>query len=290
VWVEPQERGDLPLLADGDQMQLAQDERGRCVLLTGDNLCSLHRDHGWRSKPRACRQFPFFLLETPDGIQVGLSFRCTAVQQDLGQDWAEHESSLRELVESGVPRVGFESVSIGSYPLDWFTYKSWEADWIEALPHQLTAAVALSLSQALPLDGPTLERLVLLLSASAVGFLESDDPDQAVAVAAAVRSGQSYLSPRRGRIPALPDPFGAELDPQFARYLAHVLERKSLWMGRNFLGRLLMFLAARPMLSYYQQLEGFWAAVDRVEGEWLAHRRGLGVLEEQFASTLLQLC
>ena len=95
---------------------------------------------------------------------------------------------------------------------------------------------------------------------------------------------------QRGRVAALDDPFGGSPDSQSTRYLAHVLERKSLWMGSSFLGRLLMLLASQRMLYYYQKLDGFWPAVDRLEGEWLAHRRGLEVLEQQFAATLLQLC
>ena len=293
VWVEPHETRslvELPLLPDGDHLRLAQDEQGRCLLLTSDNLCSLHRDHGWQSKPRACRQFPFFLVETPDGIQVGLSFRCTAVQQDVGQEWEQHEAGLRQLVDLGLPRIGFEPVPIGSYRLDWTTYKGWESDWIQAVPGDLTGAVAASLALALPVEGVTLERLVRLLSASAVGFLESQSQQEAAAVAGALRTGQPYFSFRRGLVAALDDPFGGSPDSQSTRYLAHVLERKSLWMGTSFLGRLLMFLAAQRMLYYYQGLEGFWPAVDRLEGEWLAHRRGLEVLEQQFASTLLQLC
>ena len=301
MWLQPgelQERSgrhklalELPLIEDGEQLRLAQDAEGRCLLLSEDRLCALHRDHGFQSKPRVCREFPFFVTETPDGIQVGLSFRCSAVQQEVGQPWVDHRENLQELVRLGIPSVASQPVSVGAYILDWNTYKIWETAWRQALPEQgLIHPVACTLAQILPVEETTIVRVVQLLSASAIGFLESDTPDQATAVAQALRQREAYHSPRRGWVEAMADPFGGELDGQHRRYLAHVLERKSLWLGSHFLGRLLMLLAAENMLLYYQGLDGLWAAVDTVEGEWLAHRRGLAPLEQQFAQTLLQLC
>lgn len=265
------------------------DETGRCRLLTEDSLCTLHRDEGWHSKPRACRQFPFFLVETPDGVQVGLSFRCTAVQQNIGPDWSEHLPALTELASEGIPRLGFEPVRLGSKTLEWSTYRRWEGEWRAAAA--LTPAVERSLAEILPLVSGTLPRLTPILAASAIAFLESQTADQAAEVAAAVRGGMDYFSQRRGQtVAARPDPFSQPADGPARDYLDHVLERKSPWLGSDFLGRLLMVLAAELMLNYYSPTLGFWGAVDRVEGEWLAHRRELDVLESQFAATLLQLC
>lgn len=281
--MEPAEASKLQL-----ELPLA-DETGRCRLLTSDLLCSLHRDQGWASKPRACRQFPFFLVETPDGVQVGLSFRCSAVQQNVGPDWSEHLPQLRQLVAEGIPRAGFEAVSLGPAQLSWATYRRWEQAWLQSA--HLSTAVAESLGELLPAAPVVLPRLLPILAASAIGFLESRTPEQAAQVAAALRGGQGYWSERREcEVKPRSEPFSPVADGPWREYLDHVLERKTPWLGRDWLGRLLMVLAAEPMLHYYAPLLGFWPAVERLEEEWLAHRRELDILEGQFATTLLQVC
>lgn len=286
VWVDPAEAAgkSWQLEQDGPRLRLLQDARGRCLELSPQNLCQIHPD-----KPGVCRQFPFLLVENPDGVQVGVSFRCTAVFQEQGVNWSEHVPFLKELLAQGVPRIGFEPAPIGEYRLDWETYKDWEAHWLRRLPHDLCDGVASTLGVALGLHPQSLERLVDLLSASAVGFLESEDNYGAAEVAAAIRAEKEYLSTRRGWTAPIRNPFGGEMSPEAIRYLSHVIERKSVWLGSSFLGRLLMLLTAQRMLLYYTRLEGFALAVDRLEGEWLLHRQGLDDLEQTFEETLLQL-
>ena len=286
VWVDPEEaRGkSWRLEQDGPRLRLMQDEQGRCLELTEANLCGVHSD-----KPGVCRQFPFLLAESPDGMHVGVSFRCTAVFHDQGVDWAEHVPVLEELLGRGVPRIGFEPAALGHYQLDWETYKEWEAHWLKCLPYGLCDGVASTVGVALGLHPQSLERLVQLLSASAVGFLESEDNYGAAEVAAAIRAEKEYLSTRRGWTAPIRNCFEGELSEPAVRYLAHVIERKSVWLGGSFLGRLLMLLAAERMLLYYTRLEGFALAVDRLEGEWLLHRQGLEDVEQTFEETLLQL-
>lgn len=269
---------------DGPRLRLLQDARGRCLELSEQNLCEIHSD-----KPSVCRQFPFLLAESPDGVHVGVSFRCTAVAQAVGIDWSEHVPILEELLARGVPRIGFEPAPIGNYRLGWETYKEWEAHWLRRLPHDLCDAVASTLGVALGLHPQSLERLVLIMSASAIGFLESQDNEGAAAVAAAVRAEKEYKSTRRGWTAPIRDPFDGEMSPPAIRYLSHVIERKSVWLGSRFLGRLLMLLTAQRMLFYYTRLEGFAPAVDRLEGEWLLHRQSLEELEQTLEETLLQL-
>lgn len=286
VWVDAGEAGGKAweLEQDGPRLRLAQDEQGRCLQLSDSNLCRVHPD-----KPSVCKQFPFVLAESPDGVHVGVSFRCSAVFQGQGVDWEEHVPILEELRVRGVPRIGFEPVAIGNYRLDWPTYKEWEAHWLRLLPSDLCDAVASTLGVALGLHPQALERLVLLLSASAIGFLESEDNYGAAEVAAAVRAEKEYLSTRRGWTAPIRNAFEGEMSAPAIRYLSHVLERKSLWLGTSFLGRLLMLLTAQRMLLYYTRLEGFALAVDRLEGEWLLHRQGLEDLEQTFEETVLQL-
>lgn len=286
VWVDAAEAHDKPweLEQDGLRLRLAQDVQGRCLELSEQNLCKVHAD-----KPSVCRQFPFVLAESPDGVHVGVSFRCSAVFQGEGVEWSEHIPVLAELRARGVPRIGFEPTLLGSFPLDWKTYKNWEALWVKHLPHSLCGAVSNTLGTALGLHHQSLERLVLMLSASAIGFLESRDNLGAAEVAAAVRAEKEYKSSRRGWTAPVRNAFEGEMNAPAIRYLGHVLERKSLWLGSSFLGRLLMLLTAQRMLLYYTRLEGFSLAVDRLEGEWLLHRQGLEDVEQTFEETLLQL-
>jgi Fe-S-cluster containining protein len=306
IWVEPdllpslrqhplalrlEVAGQSYLQVDDSGLQrLSFDSRGRCHFLQEEHLCGLHAATGWSSKPRACRQFPFFLVETPDGIQVGLSFRCTAVQQDHGVEWAEHQNDLHQLVASGnYPRIGFEPASLGSRALDWETYKEWEADWCLQLQAGASWADAvyarLQAYLSLLLDRASFQDLLEQSSASAVAWLEGDP-----SLASALEDELPFASPRRGPVPALAQPFrlGTGGD-QAVRYFCHVLERKSLWLGGSFLGRLLLTLVAERLLCYYaRSLGDLSLALDLVEGEWLAHSEDLGPLEEALALTLLQ--
>lgn len=298
IWVEPELVEsiqnhplalELPVLEPeaGGWHRLSYDGEGRCKFLRPDLLCGLHASTGWRSKPRACRQFPFFLMETPDGLQVGLSFRCTAVQQDHGVDWSEHLADLEDLAGSGqYPRAGFEPARLGSVELPWPDYLQWEAEWIGHLdrggPLSLVVYRRVQPFLSLLLDFASWENMLDHFSASAVALLEGDPR-----LAPALLQGKSYQSPRRGRVSACPQPFRGR--PPAGRYLSHVLERKTLWLGPSFLGKLLSLLVAERLLRYYTQSLGeFSDAVELVEGEWVAHRDDLGPLEESLAATLLQ--
>lgn len=301
IWVEPELVDsiqnhplalELPVVEPeaGGWHRLSYDAEGRCKFLQTDRLCGLHATTGWRSKPRACRQFPFFLMETPEGMQVGLSFRCTAVQQDHGVDWENHLADLSDLAESGqYPRVGFERAQMGRFGLEWATYLEWEAAWQAQLENRvaLSAAVYQQLQPALALllDEPSWENMLNHFAASAVALLEGDSQ-----IAGAVLSGQTYQSPRRGQILGLAEPFDWERpDAQSQRYLSHVLERKTLWQGSSFLGRLLLVLVGERLLRYYGRIfADYWTAVELVEGEWLAHRDDLGELELNLAEIVLQ--
>lgn len=280
IWVEPDLVDSLrshplalrlqvagqPYLVEHEQgwHHLGYDENGRCFFLEGERRCGLHASTGWLSKPRACRQFPFFLLETPDGTQVGLSFRCSAVQQNVGVDWEHHQSDLEQLVGSGsYPRIGFEPAWLGDSQLKWHDYLQAEANWRQQLlegrrlrgifHEQLSAWLGLTLAEA------DLARLVHTWTASALALL------------------QTNLE--------LADPGS---DPESIRYFEHVLERKWLWLGENLLGRMLLLLVGEQL--YWSALAGGQNAFDLVEGEWLGHREDLGPVEQGLAQTVLQFC
>ncbi|MBX3166288.1 MAG: YkgJ family cysteine cluster protein [Candidatus Eremiobacteraeota bacterium] len=246
---------------EGGWHHLGYDKNGRCFFLEGERRCGLHASTGWLSKPRACRQFPFFLVETPDGTQVGLSFRCSAVQQNLGVDWEQHRNDLEQLAGSGAyRRVGFEATSMGPVRLEWRDYLGWEASWREQLLrgfclraifyHHLVTHLGLELAEV------DFARLVQNWTLSALALLQTP-----LELAELKSNGESI------------------------RYFEHVLERKWLWLGENFLGRMLLLLVGEQL---------YWSAGDKaldlVEGEWLGHREDLGPVEHGLADTMLQFC
>ena len=249
--------------------RLGYNLQGRCFFLQGKNLCGLHASTGWYSKPRACRQFPFFLLDTPDGVQVGLSFRCSAVQQDQGVEWSRHEADLTSLVESGnYPRVGFEPIAMGLGSVDWSLYKEWESEWLKqlALGRSLEWIFWRHLSEksGLALDAQSFADLLDRWTLSALALLREPPPPCVAEV-------------------------GSSLDS--IRYWSHVLERKSLWLGDDLLGRMLLVLVAERLLFCALAESADWGrAFDLVEGQWLAHRDDLGPVERGLAATLLQYC
>ncbi|MBN9414745.1 hypothetical protein ABS71_07605 [bacterium SCN 62-11] len=239
---------------------LGYDENGRCFFLENERRCGLHASTGWLSKPRACRQFPFFLVETPDGIQVGLSFRCSAVQQNQGVDWEEHRADLEQLVSTGsYPRIGFHPVPFGGSLLDWARYRDWEQDWRNALAagESLRRIFQRHLMEHLGLQLPddALAQLVCQWSLAAAALLQ---------------------------IPVEPGEVGS--DSESVRYFEHVLERKWLWLGENFLGRMLSLLVGEQLYWSVEQ------PLELVEGGWLGHREDLGPVEQGLADTLLQFC
>ncbi len=276
IWVEPdlvsslrehplalrlQVAGQPYLLEQEDGWHyLGYDENGRCFFLEDERRCGLHSSTGWLSKPRACRQFPFFLTETPDGMQVGLSFRCSAVQQNEGVPWEQHRSDLEQLAASGTyPKIGFEPARFGSLELSWSEYLVWERQWLAQLGQGRTLRSIfhehLSEHLGLQLAEADLARLVLQWSFSAAGLLQ-------VAL----------------------EPAEIQSDPESVRFFEHVLERKWLWLGESFLGRMLTLLVGEQL--YWSVANPF----DLVEGEWLGHRDDLGPVEQGLANTLLQFC
>ena len=78
-----------------------------CVYLSSTNRCRIHGSLGAQAKPLTCQQFPFLLTRCPDGVVVGASFFCPAVQQNLGPPLASYRSELETLLlDKPIPSVG----------------------------------------------------------------------------------------------------------------------------------------------------------------------------------------
>ncbi|MBI3927298.1 MAG: YkgJ family cysteine cluster protein [Armatimonadetes bacterium] len=117
----------LPVLQDKDGRTLLEREGDDCVMLDSQRLCRLHRDFGVEAKPLTCRAFPFILEPTPNGVAVGVSFYCPAVQQNRGRPVSEHLGELARLVEKTQPQPIESTPAIfGILKIRWDAYEQLE--------------------------------------------------------------------------------------------------------------------------------------------------------------------
>jgi Fe-S-cluster containining protein len=66
--------------SDGGPSKIYLAQRGgRCVFLTGENLCAIHARLGAEAKPHVCRTFPYSAAETPAGVVISLRAECQSL-------------------------------------------------------------------------------------------------------------------------------------------------------------------------------------------------------------------
>jgi len=103
--------------ADG-RTRLNRLEGGACIFLDDDNLCAIHKELGLEAKPAMCKQFPYRVVDSPDGLVATLDFACTSVVSNVGAPIQELEGDIRMRVEkwiaSGRPVVRAESDTVRS--------------------------------------------------------------------------------------------------------------------------------------------------------------------------------
>ncbi|CAN5286017.1 hypothetical protein BH09SUM1_BH09SUM1_15720 [soil metagenome] len=102
----------------------------KCVFLGEDRLCGIHRVFGEETKPRTCRGFPFRYVETPGGVYVGLSFACTAVQQNAGPAVVDDAANLRRdfAISNSVLRPEKSLRLTAGEEISWAAYEVLEGD------------------------------------------------------------------------------------------------------------------------------------------------------------------
>ncbi|MBI3927999.1 MAG: hypothetical protein HY319_20825 [Armatimonadetes bacterium] len=286
-----EDRGFSPLTCGPDGLWRLQ-ESPACLYLTEEALCSLHLELGSGGKPRACRQFPFFLTETPDGIQVGLSFRCAAVQRDLGRPLSGHRSELEELVATGnYPRRGFGPIALGSdRSLDWREYLELEKALLNSLeelgPGDGLRVVLSSLLPANQADLP-IQFFLQWAVGTLVAQLEADDPGKVEDLARRLQAGAPFSSRRFAEpVSPLPSPRLDWLEAEIVRYVRHLVVRKFLLEPPSVLGRLVGLLLLPAALRFYTGIfaraagrkepapEDLHRAWDVIEGEVAGHVQG----------------
>lgn len=82
---------------------LAKWTDGRCIFLDDDNLCIIHKLHGFEAKPLACQLFPFVFTPLGDTLRVGLRFDCPGVCESAGRSLTEYLRELNRLARQITP-------------------------------------------------------------------------------------------------------------------------------------------------------------------------------------------
>jgi len=208
-------------------------EDGSCVFLDKEGLCIIHREKGYDWKPLGCRQYPFKLRPTPEGIFAGVSFYCDSCRENSGVPLAEyardielwlHEHNYRAIEDKGI-------LLDDTIVIDWAGYRVLEdfvtlcldshEDMEEALWNALarvclvvlmarkearreitSSQVESLLARALklPLQRDDIFRqLTLFYTLTVVGVLESSSPEEAREVTEAALQGRIIKSGSLGK-------------------------------------------------------------------------------------------
>lgn len=122
-------------LPGGERMTFARRPSGRCVFLTEDARCAVHRHLGAGAKPQVCREFPYHFVQTPDGVAVGVSFACTAVRAHHGATLPAQQDEVRAVLAGStrVERLPEPLTLFGSIEIGWEQYRPIEAALLELL-------------------------------------------------------------------------------------------------------------------------------------------------------------
>lgn len=81
--------------------RLAKRRDGRCVFLTPEGLCRIHKEFGEPAKPLVCRMFPYQLVPMERNAYVTLRRFCPTVAAGVGRSLAEQLDTVRQLAEEG---------------------------------------------------------------------------------------------------------------------------------------------------------------------------------------------
>ncbi len=128
-----------------DTYGIAHKEDGACTFQMPNNLCEMHAEIGYDMKPTACQQFPFILRPTPDGVYVGLSHYCDAVQRNEGGALDRFETNIRTwLTHTSYSTVTEENLWLDDgIKLEWEAYKAYEAWLLKQMDEQAEPMMAL---------------------------------------------------------------------------------------------------------------------------------------------------
>lgn len=235
---------------------------GRCVFLNESDLCGIHHT----GKPEGCSQFPYLVVQTPEGAVVGASFYCPAVVENQGPPLADGLPTLPQRS----PRVGFVPLDAGhGRSMTWSEYRDLEAGLEEALTAPDVALALLRRLEALaawvlrlpPPEGPVEPSLAATRTyflAVLVGSIESGRPAGAPDLTHALLRADHVRLERSGwegdpaRLLATIETAGPEwLDGQIRRYLGSLIFRKYPAADRPVLSNLTLLTLLPWLCRWY---------------------------------------
>ncbi|GMU56797.1 MAG: hypothetical protein AMXMBFR33_59430 [Candidatus Xenobia bacterium] len=301
-----QETGLTATLLPGDGRKVLMARReGACVYLDEKNLCRIHGEMGPGAKPLGCRQFPFLPVETPEGVSLGLSFYCTAVQQNYGRPLEEQSDELSALLQRLAPRrVGFEPLWLDEgVPLEWPEYLRLEAFLLEGLsgPDPAETPLAASLWGAcqpgLQLDlaraalfdtAQELWDIRFMCLAILVASQEAPDPDSITAMAEDLKHDRPVTfarlgwSGRRSTIDAEFADLPEWVEQEIRRYLRALVFRKFLALDRPVLQNLVCLFMLPALLRCFTLVSRLSHGGELVREDYF---RALSLVEKDLTHT-----
>lgn len=280
-----QRPGYVPLKWVDGEARLNPAPEGNCTL-NQDRLCRIHSELGYELKPLGCRMFPFLPVQTPDGFDVGVSFFCTAVQQNHGRPLSEH----RELVEGILSELEAEPAQDWALQVDDTTQWNWTQylDFEDRFRDFIRTG---------PSGGELLDYLYRVAPGSAregarwfvgtacsmvVATLEfPDQPEARVEALDALEAGLPFKGMGGREVPYPQEhPWPDELTSELARYLDHLVFRKFLTRRRAvLLQRLLLLLVLRDVVIFYTNSE---ATRESRAPEMSDLHQAIGMAEQRF--------
>ena len=253
-----------------------KDAQDRCSFLTPANQCELHG----RAKPSGCRQFPFRLTRTPDGVFVGASFYCPSIQANQGRPLPEFRAELEEMARQ-LTLFGADGLQVWrECRLEWSDYRCLEShilnhsDVCAGVAQGLWALAQFSLNANRPLS--------LYLEASPAALEPPDEPLILMEHHWFQRLLQ-HLSQKLKRGEPAPA-------PALERYLRAVLQRKGLINRRPLLGNLaLLHLVPRFYRHWWAEHGNANRAIEECENKIVTHPNNLDDLVARMSDDFREL-
>ena len=265
---------------------------GRCIFLDAENLCIIHKLHGFEAKPLACRLFPFILTPFGRELRVGLRFDCPGVCGNQGKELAAYLGELNQLARQLVPE------GAASAPIPKVTPRfSLTAEQFEIINEALLAIVS---SNAVPLRQRLhwLERFLDQVGRVKWPAVPTDEFQDFVNLIRGGTLAELQAHPGGGVITrgrdAAPDPRARKLLGQYFYILTQpttFITNQKVPLVRRFRQRFESLRAMRQLariagplpriqpdwpeldLTELENFPGLWPAeVDELVGRWLACR------------------
>lgn len=270
-----------PALESGPEGAITASRDGSCVFLDERQLCRIHDRMGSAAKPLGCRQFPFLIRPTPEGIRVGISLFCTSARENRGRPLASYEGEIRALLDEWAFRpVGDEAIAVHQdRTIAWPDYLALEGlleeglhtrppmpavggpllgvcRWIRAGGDWATV-LSQAAAEPFPRD-EVLASMEAFFLASLVATLEAGQ-DEARGLTEALLAGDHVRLPRLGwegpgstiAVFGATRPRPEWLDEQVARYLQGLLFVRFPALNRPLLDNLALLYLLPPLLRWY---------------------------------------